>query len=238
MPLFLGEKEVDKVYIGEKEIRQIYLGEKEIWGNSKIVNLGSGTEWDIKKYTSKYKDLTVDNFYYLSMEDVSASNSITVPGDESYLSIWGWLAKKYDSDTGTFTSNHFLEGSSKKVVKVTPVLVVDPSKLIDLGSDQTFNIKEKFPTKYDKYTENNFIIARNKTGRADLPDNPYSYVFNHFRGEAGTWSVTCTHKLEKKYDKETGILTCRIRSKATANVASDSFDNTFETHVYLVEKAL
>lgn len=237
MPLYWGTKEVDKVTLGDKEIKQIYWGDKEIWSNAKIVNLGSGTSWDIKSITSKYANLTVDNFYYLSMNDVSASNSISVP-PEGYLAITGWLNKTYDSTSGIFNSYHFLNGSSLRSVQVTPVLVVDPSKLIDLGSAQTFDIKTRYPNKYSQFTENNFIIARNKTGREDLPNNPNEYLFNHYRGANGTWSVTCTHKLEKTYSQTTGILTCRFRSIADANVDADDFNTASSTHVYLVEKAL
>ena len=230
MSLFWGEKEIDQVYWGEKEISQIYWGEKEIWTNGKIIKLPAGTSWDIKQYTSKYKELTVENFYYLSMADVkNVSHSLTNVGEETgYVTIWGWLDKSYDANSGTFSSVHYASGDNRKNANVTPVIVLDKSKLIDLGSKKTFDIKSRFPDKYQTFTSDNFIFSQGHVS---------SYLYHHFRGYPGTWTVSYNHTIEKSYNQSTGILTLLKRQKADSNVDADDYNDTYAMHAYLLLKA-
>ena len=95
-------------------------------------------------------------------------------------------------------------------------------------TQKTFNLKTLYPDKYANFTVNNFIISQAATS---------GYQFNHYRGYAGTWTVTMSHKLEKSYNTETGILTCQIRSIADSNTDADDFNTTSALHVYFIDKS-
>lgn len=228
MPLYNGTKEIDQVFIGNKEVQQIYNGTKEIWSNNKIVKLASGTSWDIKNIYSKYNQLTVNNFFYLEMDDAAnCSDSVTVAydGDTQYLNITGYLNKSYNATTGVFDSVHYLSGSGTVTAAVTPVLVTDTSKITYVGTG-TVDVRTLLPN-YASLTENNFIVAANYRG---------GYMWRHSRSYTGNWSVQASHFFNKSYNN--GIVTANYYFVADANVDSDDVTEYLNLPIYYVPKAL
>lgn len=228
MPLYNGTKEIDQVFIGNKEVQQIYNGTKEIWSNNKIVKLASGSSWDIKSIYSKYSQLTVNNFFYLKMDNaVNCYDSVTVhtDGDTQYLNITGYLNKSYNATTGVFDSVHYLTGSGTVVGAVTPVLVTDTSKITYVGTG-TVDVKTLLPN-YASLTEDNFIVAANYRD---------GYMWRHSRSYTGTWTVQASHFFTKTY--EDGVVSAYYYFVADANVDSDDVTEYLYLPIYYVPKAL
>lgn len=221
--IYNGNNEIDKIYYGDNEIGSVWYGNNEVWTNNKIIKLNSGQTFDITQVYSDYANLTTANFYYLELEDVSGTDSVTYPGYTVYLTLTGSLTKTYTN--GIFTSEHYINGSKKNT---TPVIVPDPSKLVSIGTGKTFDIKTLYPDTYQNLTANNFIV--------NIPSSQ-SFLYRGSITSAGTYSCGGTHKLVKSYDSTTGTLTCK-----TTWWYQTSFGQTgtyeYDTEVYFVKKAL
>lgn len=201
MPVEKNLEDLWNCYAQNHEIKKIMYGEALVWEANQVINLGSGTEWDIKSLLpNKYNKFTADNFYFFDAGNVSGSAKVVVTEtgiDVGYLSISVGLTKRYDSETGKlvmYTTCNQGRGN------VTAVFVSKPNKLISLGSGATFDLKSLYPNSYQKFTEGNFIMKRYSTG----------LVFNQFRGSEGTWTASNTQTYVKSYNQSTGILTCRM----------------------------
>ncbi len=219
--IYDGSKEIEMIYDGNKELVAVYDGSSIVWENNKIINLSSGKSWNIQSlYPNLYSKITIDNFFYLNFDQVSGSDSVTWPGYDVYLNIIGSLVKKYES--GTFTSNHFHNSNQSNV---TPVIVLKPEKLIELGSGQSFDVKSKV-TNYQSLTADNFLIDAE-------PSN--TYVYRGSRTYAGTWTAQSTRSFTKSYNASTGILTCYFREQGSTN-SGESWNNTSDVTVYLNPK--
>lgn len=225
--IYLNENELSDLHVGDKEIQRVLFGDKLVWENNKIVALGTGKSFDLTSVLRKYNELTVDNIFYLNMASVTGSDSRTNVGQEvGYIAVIGWMHKIYNQETGLLETDHYANSGS---ANVSPVLVTDLSKIEYVGTAKTFDIKSLYPDEYQRFTADNFLLKI---------DASREYLFNHFRGQPGTWWASVTQSLEKSYDPATGILTCQIRSVGTSNVSSDNFNTTGATSVYLTRKTL
>lgn len=232
MPLFLGNKETDRVFLGTKELSQIYLGTKEIWSNVKTIRLNSGTEWDIKSlYPSLYKKLTNDNFFIVTANSVTRDISVRMrPGDDREWSGYNVnIVKSYDADTGKLSS--YMSNTGGKGA-VTPIIVTKTSKLIYLGKKTSFDLTNI--AGYKNFTEDNFIIKGTDSMSRGMYfyDDGYDYA-DYGRGD---------YYLKKEYKKNEGTLSCytKLSSRDTGGVydwySRDVFQGTASCEVYLIEK--
>ena len=206
--IYLNNKELDNLHIGEKEIQRVLLGESLIWENNKIVNLGFGKSWDIQNlFPNIYNELTADNFFFLSFNNVTGSTSVNVAytGDTKYLRIDGGLSKAYDPSTGIL--NAYLYNNSNKS-DVCAVLVTKPEKLVYLGLGTSFDVKTRFPDRYQSMTADNFVVQTirhwNGNGRS------FGLICNNSRSSVGSWSGYNVESFVKTYDASNGILTCYL----------------------------
>lgn len=224
MPIYNGTNEITQIFYGTNEISEVYYGTNLVWSGFKCIDLGSAQSFNVASIYSKYGSLTVNNFYYLTMDTATGSDTERYP-DHSYLRLYGWLRKSYNASTGVFTSCHYVneDSSAQTGSNVRVVLVTDPSKLTLIGTGQTFNIKSML-SNYASLTANNFIIQANAS---------QEYLTNTSMSVEGRYSITGTRSLEKSYNASTGVLTCRYKYNCTGLVSESSTGNTT---VYYISK--
>lgn len=204
MPLYLGNKETDKVYLGGKEIAQIYLGNKEIWTNVKVVRLGSGKSWNIKQlYPHLYNKLTADNFFALTANAVGGDIGIRMnPSDDRETHTFdSCIYKSYDPNTGMLYVYSRMMDHDRQLgsADANVVMITKLDKLIPLNGN--FNVSGY--SGYKDFTEDNFLIS--STGVAHFYNSfyPQSYPYSG--------SGHATGYLKKTYNKNTGVLNCYWR---------------------------
>ena len=92
-------KDLQSCYNGDLEIQKITWGSSIVWENVKFVDLGVGQTFDIKNYTSNWRNLTADNFFL-----VGNSNQASISGsdsDSSYINYVSYgYTKSYNNSTG------------------------------------------------------------------------------------------------------------------------------------------
>lgn len=151
-----GTKEISLITKGVKEFQEVFKGSKEIWSNNKYIDLGSGTSFDIKVLAPNvdYRKLTSDNFFLVS------SGSSGMSGyDYDVLMYWGFMFNKsYNASTGILTcyGGMGLGGNITKTFATHMVLITKPSKLVLVS---TSNIASLYPTKYQDFTNSNFLLG-------------------------------------------------------------------------------
>lgn len=233
--IYIGGKEPENLHLGSKQLERVLLGTKIVWENNKIILLGSGKTWNIKDlYPNLYDKLTEDNFFILSAESVSGSDSVHVAyeGDTKYIHISGGLKKTYNKETGSLEMYLY---NNSNTSKLTALIISKPEKLVYVGFGTSFNIKNLFPTKYQNMNENNFIVKTLRHWNGSN-GNSYGLICNNSRTYPGDWDGTNTTSLIKKYDPSTGVLTCYLRDKGTCENI-DNWDRNSNVYVYASEKA-
>ena len=202
-------------------------GEELVWEKraSLYVDLGTHTfeNYDITGDYADYSSLTKDNFFVVTMSNASGSSAVTTSGSTVYLTLSGELVKSYNASTGKLTCYNKMAGNSttgKGSVHV--VIVSDPSKLVSLGSAQSFNVSSQ--KGYKDFTVDNFLIK-----------NVTKYSENHARTENGTWNCSGTMKLAKSYNASKGLLTCYYYEQGSNNANNVDFvSKKLNAEVYLM----
>lgn len=216
MPIDKGTTEYSQIKKGTTNISEIYIGNTLKFSDFKVISLGSGTSFNIANIYSGYANLTANNFFVLSANNATGSNSISVParpgtdGHTRYDSA-GFIAKlvkSYDASTGILTMYNALyreNGVAAGTANVTAGMVIKTGKLINLGTGKSFNLTSY--SGYQNFTNNNFLIL----SAADTSDgNSYYYqTYAYSDSGSGTSSIT------KSYNASTGVLSAYIRMQST-----------------------
>ena len=240
-------KDLEKCYFGTTEIEQIMYGNKEIWGGNRIIALGTNTSFNVSSYYSKYKDLTADNFFFVSQSPSSITGTSTAvvhaTGNTTYITIWVGMTKTYTASTGqlsfyqfdNYNTNHTTgsgDTTETKYGKLKTVLVTKPEKLTYLGLGNTFNIKNLFPNDYQNFTANNFIAKywNYRNGGTQ------GYLLHSSANYEGSWDGTGTMTLVKNYNASTGILQFYYADAWT--LPNSSGNGISNLYVYFTKKAV
>lgn len=233
--IYRNNQELQNLHVGDKEIQRVLLGESLVWENNKIVLLGTGTSWNIRTlFPTLYNRLTVDNFFLLSANTVTGSDTVRVnyEGDTHYIYITGGLSKSYNPSNGQLSMYLY---NNDNTSSVRAVMVTKPEKLTYLGYGTTFNVKTRFPNTYQSMTANNFVIRTlnhwNSSG-----GRSYGLICNNSRSYTGTWSGTNTETLNKSYNASTGILTCYLNDTGNCDNI-DFWDRNSNVYAYASEKS-
>lgn len=232
--IHIGSKDPENLHLGNKQLERVMLGNKVVWENNKIILLGNGKSWNIKNlYPNLYNKLTVDNFFILSADSVTGSDSVHVAyeGDTQYIHIRGGLNKDYTPSTGALNMYLFNNGNSSNL---RAVMVSKPEKLVYCGYGQSFDIKRLFPTKYQTMNENNFVIKTVVHWNGD--GRPAGLICNNSRSYPGSWSGSNTEKLVKSYSPSTGVLSCYLNDSGDCDNI-DTWNRSSNVYVYASEKA-
>lgn len=232
--IYLNNKELGNLHVGEKEIQRVLLGESLIWENNKVVVLGWGKSWNIRDlYPNLYNQLTADNFFFLSANTVTGSDSVSVAyqGDTQYISIRGGLSKSYNPSTGVLSMYLYNNSNSSNVCAV---MVSKPEKLIYMGLGTSFNVRSKFPNAYQSMTVDNFIVRTvshwNNTGSSN------GLICNNSRSYPGNWSGTNRETFTKSYNPNTGVLTCYLNDTGNCDNI-ESWNRNSNVYVYAAERS-
>lgn len=154
----LGQKEFSNILFGNKEISSIKKGESELWSNFKILDLGTGTSFNVANVYSKYDRLTVDNFYTNTSSAYQNRGGVTDAGTTMRT------IKSYNAQTGILT--FYLgwdSGMAGTVVSLHAYLVVNNDKAFakgiikNLGTAMSINIQSVVP-EYETLTNRNFFV--------------------------------------------------------------------------------
>jgi hypothetical protein len=214
MPIYLGASEIESGFDGSTELQNIYIGAQEIWSNSKVINLGTGTSFDVSSIYSKYDELTANNFFIMAANTASGTSGTgTISVGSGSAGSWGFqaqLVKSYNSSTGILTAyNAIKEGHDNSVRgtgSVTAVLVVKTENLINLGSvNGTISVTSY--GEYRNFTNDNFLIIS-----AASPAHGNSYYHQSYAySDSGSGTSTIT----KSYNATNGTLTANIKMNST-----------------------
>lgn len=203
--IYHRNKEILLNHLDSEVYAGIHLG-KYFYISNRYFDLGRGRQWDLSALLPNiYQKLSIDNVFLLSARNVSGGASIVVTQtgyDVGYLSISVGISRSYDERTGILKMNVYCNNGK---ADVTPVIITKPEKLIHIGNGQIFDIKSMFPTTYQNFNVNNFLIKSYKAG----------LVHNDFRGSEGSWNASCTQTLYKSY--EDGVLTCYMKESVQDN---------------------
>lgn len=186
--IYKNTKELENLRFEDTEIKKVYLGENLVWENYRIVDLGVGQTFDVSSIYDKYNELTIDNFYFTTM----ANASITENRPTGLYYVVDNFVKNYNSSTGILTMYGSVSGDTTARANVHAYLIINPTKLIDLGNNTTFNVSNI--RGFEEFTEDNFFIKETTGGNVGGIRDPGYY----------TGSI----RLVKNYNQETGVLTC------------------------------
>ena len=213
----LNLKGLSECHYGETEIERIMYSDKLVWEGNKVIDLGSGTSFDVASVYSKYGELTADNFFFLLSSPTSISGTSTATVHDSayycYLTIWTGMYKTYNPLTGQLSwyvrnsysdtySAHSGGDTRYATASMRAILVTKPEKLVSLGLGSSFDIKSKFPNSYQNLTADNFIATNWYYGNG----GQQGYLMHANRHVEGSWSGTGTTTLIKSYNASTGVL--------------------------------
>ena len=206
MSQILNSKELESCYYSDNdrlstEINKIYYGTQMIWEGIKVIDLGTNTSWNIKTlYPNLYRNLTVDNFFFMSANSVSANEMITMAETETqrkWGGFTGGLYKAYSNSTGILNAYIYTKSNTNSV---RMVLVTKPEKLIYLGNGTSFDVTSY--SNYRNFTANNFLIK----SATDLQIGMYFYPQGYMYRDSGTGTTSIT----KSYNSNTGIVSSTI----------------------------
>lgn len=230
--IYNNNQELQNLHIGENEIQRVLLGEHLIWENNKIVDLGWGKSWDIKSlFPNLYQDLTIDNFFLLSANNVSGSDTVVGTGR---LGLASGIVKSYDASTGVlsfYTSYNY--GQMTNTVRAVMVSKLD--KLTYVGYGTSFNVKNIFPNDYQNMTVDNFLVKTIRHWNSDT-GLPYGYDYHGSRSISGTWTADGNFTFHKSYNASTGVLTVYFNSSGSASGVSDTWNRNSNCYVYASKK--
>lgn len=193
----LNEKNLEQYYFGEEVGSRIMFGDKVVWEGIKMIDMGVGQTFDVKNYTDKWQNLTVDNFFM-----IGASGSASISGsdsDTSYINyIYDGFNKSYNASTGILTFRLFVVNGHWDrwgYGNVHAVLVENKNKLIYLGAGTSFNVK---PYKnYADFTYKNFLMSR---------PNLSSGAWNQIAGVRGPVNWSAYSQVRASYSN--GVFGC------------------------------
>lgn len=210
MPLLKNGKDMSNAFIGDQELSKIMLGDKVVWENNKIIELGSGTSWDIKAlYPSLYDKLTTNNFFFKTANTITAYDSVRMrPGDDrEWHGFTGKLNKSYNPTTGILSAYGNCNGYTGPV---SIVMCLKPEKLINLGTASGFSLKTY--ADWQQFTNDNFLISGSQT----VSHGNMFYAQDYVYSDSGTGTLS----FNKSYNASTGYLTSNIslRSVDTSGV--------------------
>lgn len=189
--------DLQSCYNGDLEIEKITWGSSIVWENVKFVDLGVGQTFDIKNYTSNWRNLTVDNFFLVgnsSQASISGSDS-----DSSYINYVSYgYTKSYDNTTGILTFNIWVVNGHWErwgYASVHAAMVEKKEKLISLGTNTSFNVRNY--SNYNDFTYKNFLMLR---------PNINSGEWKQIGGVRPPYSWNANAKVNASYSN--GIFTC------------------------------
>ena len=228
MPIYKDSNNIGELYFAGNRIGEAYCGSNLVYQNKKIVYLSSGnvTSVNVKNlYPSLYSKLTTDNFYFTGAGSISINDTLNlVEGETGYQSITHGRTKTYNPSSGNLNFYIWLSNNDSTVYGgLRPVLVTKPSKLYNLGTGSSFNVRGY--SGYQNFNANNFLIK-------DWSPYNSNYIVHGFRGIAGRWIAVDSKTLVKSYNASTGVLTCYFRDVGEDNIG-DSWDYVSNCTVYL-----
>lgn len=227
-------KDLQECYYGETEIERIMYGERLVWEGNKIIYLGNAQSFNVANVYDGYADLTADNFLFLSAGSCSGSDTKTVSydHDNKYVTIYSGMSKSYTPSTGVLS---FYSGCGSTRGNTRVVLVKNLSKLVDMGSGTTFNVKNYFPNDYQNMTVDCFAGRIIKHWNSTNSDNSWNFTCRIGCYYTGTYSATSTWTMVKSYNASTGVLT--FHANDTGSGVNQSWDRDSTTiHVYARKK--
>lgn len=243
--IYLNTKELENLYAVNQQIDRVMFGDKLVWENNRIIDLGTGTDFDVSDFYTKFNELTADNFFIVSFSPATLSGNASAYVDETghlaYVGISTGLVKEYNAETGELSFYQYDDFNSsstiapttttRKKASVHAVIVTKPEKLIYLGLGTAFNIKGMFPDEYQKFTADNFIARNWKYDNG----GQQGYLLHGARNEAGSWSGSATTKFAKTYDSNTGMLKFGFTNTWSTDLG-ESGTNESKLYVYLTRK--
>jgi hypothetical protein len=245
--IYLNDNDLQELYVEDTEITKVYVGDRMVWGGNRIIQLGNGTSFDIASIYPNYRELTADNFFFVSSSPTSISGTSTATVHDSayycYITIWTGMYKTYNAQSGqlswyqrntysdTYTA-HSGGDTRYSTASMGALLVTKPEKLVYLGLGTRFDIKSRFPNDYQNMTVNNFI-ARDWYYSNGGQQGYISHSSAHYQG---TWSGSATTSLIKSYNPSTGILTFYYNSAYSGDIGSGNV--TSSLYVYYSKKAI
>lgn len=221
MSIYSGTHELDNLYNGGTEIENVYKGGTEIWNNSigTFIKLGSGTSFNVKNLLpDDYSTLSTSNFYLYGISGRLSGAGTTDIHTVSDASGTASLVKSYNSSTGVLSCYESLEGSYRSAsgnrelsgTGSVAVAVFVPNKkytsykkvtkLISLGTGQTFNVASIFPNYATLTTDDFYISTLNNLGDGE------------HGGTSTTSGFNLSLSLDMSYNSSTGQLVLRGRN--------------------------
>ena len=210
-----NNKDLQSCYFGTTEIEKIFYGTNLVWANNQVIYLGNAQSFNVSSY-SGYKSFTADNFYFTTASNVSNTDTVNIAyeGDNQYITLWSGIYKNYNSSTGVLTFRTLLNDAYGNV---SAYLVTKPSKLVYLGLGQSFNVKNSYPSKYNRFTANNFLIKTIRHYNSGSSSVSQSYVYHGVRTYPGRWTGRDTFSFTKSYNSSTGQLTVYFNDSGSAD---------------------
>lgn len=232
MPIYNGTNQIGDIFYGTNKIGEVWYGNNLVYTSNRIIDLGTGKTWDIKTlYPNLYAGLTTANFFFTTASSASALATVNVAytGDTHYLTLISGINKSYNATTGILTLNMKVNDST---ANVHALLVLKPSALVYLGVGTSFNVKNSYPTKYARFTADNFLIKQiqhfNGGGNS-------GYAYNGSRSTQGQYTANDAFSLTKSYNSSTGVLTIYMRDLGSTS-SGESWDKKSKCYVYLDTK--
>lgn len=223
--IYDGNKEISAIYDGGKEVVSVFDGSKEVWSNNKIIDLGEGTTFNVANFYQKYRELTIDNFFFTSVSSLSKALWYRLDdGERKDIGAITRVEKSYNSSTGVLTLRNYLkviDGVSYN--KVHAFLVVKPIKLSYLGEGTIFDVKGI--KNYKKLTVNDFLI------KETTQCGKYNTYYANPDGYDVSASSPITSTIVKTYDSENGILTCYLQCFISGGAYMNYISGTYKGNI-------
>lgn len=231
MPVYKGTKEANDIYYGELEIKEVRLGETLKYVANQIIDLGTGTSFNIANIYPKYAELTDSNFFCTTMNRSTGSDRVT--GDNvtyQYVHIMADFYKSYNATSGVLTMFNGC-GSDTNILAlnkgaVHAFLITKPRKLKYLGQGTRFDVSNI--EGYQYFTADNFLIG----------NIPLHRSIDHIVLRSGTSlsnSASGEASFTRSYNPSTGIYTCVWNTNASDDYGASQSYNV-APYVYLNPK--
>jgi len=218
--IYQGTNEINNIYQGNEEIQAVYVGNDEVWTNQSVIDLGTAQTFNVGSILSgkgitniDTTQLTVNNFFFGTINSSSRTHRVGwVSGNHAdYGDIWINLEKSYNSSTSVLTfrgATHFgtyFDNWGVQYNSLHAYLVVKPSKLISLGSAQSYNCTDI--SGYQNLTADNFIFS--------TASQAYSRTGTEPAGEQG--QHTAYYSFQKSYAG--GMLSAYLQANSDGYVS-------------------
>lgn len=219
MPIKNGNNGIGEVRYGNNVIGEIYFGNNLVYSSNKVIDLGTNTTFNVSSVYPGYANLTADNFFL----SVTGTVSMNESADKAFAA--DGFDKSYNASTGVLTMRTWVKSQNnvKTYGSVHAYLVTKPSKLISLGTKQSFDVTLK--GNYRNFTANNFLIK-----------SMSYYVDDYFGVVNSPGNYTISAKLYKKYNSTSGILTAYFYGQLTTQNGDREGKNNVT--VYLIPGGL